>query len=705
MAVWATITKAFDNYTLYDGTYAKSANAEQGTSARISYYKVGQTNVYDGKGRAGIRLSGIGALLGTNGGVTNVRITCSSNVGGTSTYSSNLCALSADISAMSASQAWSTMTSSAGYVLGLAENGALLDITDAEQIARIIQNGMFLGEPNESGGMVYARYCWIYASTTVQILYYSAKTPAQTAILTPADLSNQIGSEDIEVTWSYAHEINTVAQYAYKVEISTDDGLTWTELADTVSSAHSYTIPADTIPDGPAKLRLTVYTQDPDTSTRIAAETQEVSFTVRSNPSTSDVACDGKPHPTVTWTGADQSAYQVRFADWDSGAIFGDETSLTIPHVYAAGVYPVTVRTQTSNGDWSEWSETLWAEITNTDRGLTTTLTCAQQGASMLCSWTAAAASGYILLRDGVPIWAGTETYHRDDYAVAGTAVYMVRALDADGDYTDSAPVTAQLRLRCDVLRPLDDAADGWTPIRYSLSARSRSYDRSIDTTFRHYAGREKPVAISAGASTRTMRTTAAFRSRAEAQAILALAGRPILYKDYNGDSIVGILNPAGYDSERVYSVDMSVTEIDHPDDLDAQIAAIYANAVRHIIDIDVDEETVYRALINSNNQWFSPGTTGKAWMLEVPDGTEKLRITTPSNKNQFAYLTTNTIATSGTPDFCASPNNTRFAAVEGENLLTIPADCKYVYVSVQYSGGDIVPTAARWEGTYVSGT
>ena len=56
----------------------------------------------------------------------------------------------------------------------------------------------------------------------------------------------------------------------------------------------------------------------------------------------------------------------------------------------------------------------------------------------------------------------------------------------------------------------------------------------------------------------------------------MALAGQPVLYKDYNGGTIIGILDPVGTDSERVYSADLSVTEIDWPDDLDAQVEAIY---------------------------------------------------------------------------------------------------------------------------------
>ena len=443
-----------------------------------------------------------------------------------------------------------------------------ITVTDSDNVALIAENGISMIADSVLSDGATDRYNATGLQMTVT--YDNTAEPPDIELTAPIDLSNHVTDEALTVSWTYAQD-DGAAQTGSIVEASTDDGMTWTTVATTTSDVPSSDVPANTFGVGQVILRLTV------SSAYASSEPVTVRVNMRANPATSNVSCDGLPHPTVSWTGVDQTAYQVRFDTWDSGARFGAETELTIPRVYAAGVYPVTVRTQTSNGDWSDWSETLWVEITNVDPGLTAALTVTQSGASALCSWTAAAgAAGYILLRDGAAIWAGTDTWYRDDFAGAGAAVYTLRILAETGYYTDSAPVTAALQLRCDVLRPLDDAEAGWLKIRYSLAPRSRSYDRSIATTFRHYAGRPKPVAISDGASTRTMRTTAAFKTRAEADALLALAGRPVLYKDYNGGTIIGILDPVGTDSERVYSADLSVTEIDWPDELDAQVEAIY---------------------------------------------------------------------------------------------------------------------------------
>lgn len=425
---------------------------------------------------------------------------------------------------------------------------------DAEEIADILEKGIFVAvtvKGNDfQGGPHYLE---------TQITFLDPTKAPIAAITEPADLVNRKTEDPMTVSWTYEQEASS-PQTGAAVQGSTD-GITWTTLGTVTGSTASCTIPANTLTAGDWILRVTV------SSASASATSETVRVKMRTSPATSDVSCDGKPVPTVSWTGADQTAYQVRFDTWDSGARFGTDTSLKVPRVYPDGVYAVTVRTQTSNGEWSEWSETVWAEITNTDPGLTVSLTAVKDAATVLTAWPAVTgAAWYVLERDGVQVYAGTGLSFRDELAV-GSPEYRLLAVTSGGYYTATDPVTVPLALRCDMLKALDDDTAAWIRIRWSLAPRSRSYDRSVDTTFRHYAGRPKPVAISSGAVTRTMRTTAAYKTRAEAEEILALAGRPVVYKDVNGGRIIGILNPTGYDSENVFSVDLSVTEIDWPEE------------------------------------------------------------------------------------------------------------------------------------------
>lgn len=553
-----------------------------------------------------------------------------------------------------------------------------------------MQKGIFVAA-TEQGDEFQAGPTYI----ETEITYLDPNKAPVISVTEPADLVYRLITDPLTVSWAYAQEADS-PQTSYTIQASYDDGATWETVASETSAAHTHTFPADTFGTGTLRLRVTASSAYAD------SVPAEVRVYMRANPATSDVSCDANPHPTVTWTGADQTAYQVRFGDWDSGAVFGSASSMTIPRIFSADVYPVTVRTQTSNGDWSSWSDTIWAEITNSDPGLTGSLAVTMSGGAALVSWTESpGAAGYVLLRDGEPVYAGTALYYRDD-AAAGTVTWTLRCVSAAGYYSDADTLTYTLPLRCDMLRPMDDDTADWIAIRYSLDRRSRSYDRQLGTSFRYYAGREKPVAVSTGESTRTMRTTAAFKTRAQAEAILALAGRPVIYKDVTGGVIIGILNPAGYDAERVFSVDLSITEIDWPADIDSGVEAIFTAAATHIRAIDPVTETRIKCTINSSGNWASPTTSSIAWMLEVPEGSTHLRIHTGRSGNIMAWLTSGTVKTSGKPDYCEGYSNRITIGSSTPQPMELPADCTFVYVAIRYSSGWTIPKMAQFEGSYV---
>lgn len=565
-----------------------------------------------------------------------------------------------------------------------------ITITDAAQIANVLAYGLTVMAPDDA---IYSHWLIFRCGNDGDRLtyeYYDEHEAPVIALTEPADLTNHLTTDTLTLSWTYAQDAD-VPQASYTIQASYDDGATWETAASETSAAHTHTFPADTFQTGTLRLRVIASSAYADSAPA------EVRVLMRANPATSDVSCDGNPHPTVSWTGADQTAYQVHFGDWDSGTIFGGASSMTIPRIFAAGVYPVTVRTQTSNGDWSAWSDTIWAEIANNDPGLTSSLTAAMSGGAALVSWTESpGAAGYVLLRDGVPVYAGTALYYRDD-AAAGTVTWTLRCVSAAGYYSDADTLTYTMPLRCDMLRPMDDDTADWIAIRYSLDRRSRSYDRQLGTSFRYYAGREKPVAVSTGESTRTMRTTAAFKTRAQAEAILALAGRPVIYKDVTGGVIIGILNPAGYDAERVFSVDLSITEIDWPTDIDSGVEAIFTAAASHIRAIDPVTEEKYTGYISSSGSW---ATSNHCWKLGVPAGSTHFRIRTGEEGNLMAWLTA--IKTSGKADFCEGYESRFSVDSATPQPMELPPDCSYVYIAIHNSSGWRIPKMAQFEGSYV---
>ncbi|MBO4930964.1 MAG: hypothetical protein J6I42_02165 [Clostridia bacterium] len=285
-------------------------------------------------------------------------------------------------------------------------------------------------------------------------------------------------------------------------------------------------------------------------------------FYVRVQASTSSVTCDGKPLPTISWTSSAQIAYQVRFADYDSGARYGTATSFTVPYFYADGYYPVQVRTQASDGTWSAWTELEYVQITNTTPSNTVTLTAVPTRHAVVLNWTdSGTAETYIVYRNHIPVYIGTDTTYTD-IAANGECTYYVRAIQSK-DYSQSGSVTVNAYPKTDCL--YDFASMRWIPLKYSLQERSQNYSSSADVIYKKYAGRTKPVAFSSGHTVRQMSGAYVFKTREEALRLRNTVGKTVIFKDTRGGTIIGILNnPIITVQRKLYAVTFLVTETDY---------------------------------------------------------------------------------------------------------------------------------------------
>mgnify|MGYP003292244037 CR=1 FL=1 len=318
-----------------------------------------------------------------------------------------------------------------------------------------------------------------------------------------------------------------------------------------------YDIPAYTLPPGIITWRVRPYANG-YTINEYANEL----FVSRVQASTSSVTCDGKPLPTVSWTSSSQIAYQVRFADYDSGARYGTATSFTVPYFYADGYYPVQVRTQASDGTWSAWTELEYVQITNTAPSNTVTLTAVPTRHAVVLNWTdSGTAETYIVYRNHIPVYIGTDTSYTD-IAANGECTYYVRAIQSK-DYSQSGSVTVTAHPKTDCI--YDFASMQWIPLKYSLQERSRNYSSSADVIFKNYAGRTKPVAFSSGHTVRQMSGAYVFKTREEALRLRNTVGKTVIFKDTRGGTIIGILNNPDITVQRkLYAVTFLVTETDY---------------------------------------------------------------------------------------------------------------------------------------------
>ena len=411
---------------------------------------------------------------------------------------------------------------------------------------------------------------WSEYATMVLTLKFPVCVPES-----PAGGENKLGGEDIVLTWSVsAVDGLAIGSYPtkYDVDYSTNGGESWISLAkkatiERVAQKYSYTIPANTLPEGVIKWRVRGYVAYSLSGEYTINYYDEETFVCKIQAGTSTVTCDGKPQPTIGWTSSAQVAYQVRFSDYDSGAVYSAAKTHKIPKIYADGLYPVQVRTQASNGKWSEWTDVKYVQITNSAQSDAVTLTATVTTHAVALSWVDAGTSAkYIVYRDGMAVYAGTaKTY--TDVGANGETKYFVRAVKTTGYYAQSATVVVDATPQNDCLYDADNAV--WIPLRYSLSRRVRNYSRSGQVVYKHYAGRTKPISYNSGYVTRQMSAEYAFKTRDEALRLNNTVGRVMIYKDTRGGVLIGVVDDvriAVY--ARIYSAQLTITEVDYNEEV-----------------------------------------------------------------------------------------------------------------------------------------
>lgn len=387
--------------------------------------------------------------------------------------------------------------------------------------------------------------------------------------MSPARGEARLSNEKITLKWKIvlsdgSPEGVIIQNYPerYQILYSVNSGENWVILiADTVvddtETGYSYTIPENVLPSG-----IITWKAQPWIDDYVVSTYKKENFVVRVQASTSSVYCDGKPQPTLSWHSTAQVAYQVRFDEYDSGAVYGTEQSFTIPYFYTDGVYRVQIRTQASSGVWSPWTEAEYVTITNIAEYGEISLSVNPTRHAVAIEWNSEPGFvGYILYRNGVPVYAGGERSFTD-VGANGTAEYCVRGVADTGYYAISETITVDATPKTDCIYDMDNQI--WIPLKYSQAPRTRGYGRTAQVHYNYYAGRRNPVAFTEGNIDTTVNVSYLLKTREEAERVLNLAGKMVLYKDTNGGVLIGIVTDPGYQSERFYPVSFTITGVDY---------------------------------------------------------------------------------------------------------------------------------------------
>ena len=358
-------------------------------------------------------------------------------------------------------------------------------------------------------------------------------------------------------SWTYESPTGT-PQTKAELQVSYDGGGRWQELATAQGNVRQTKIPAGTLEAGAAAWRVRCFNSD-----GTPGEYSDGAYIiVAKNPSPpSYVTTNAKPRLTVEWASRSQQGYQVQVMRaekilFDSGTVFGLDKQITLPDFLADGSFTTQVRIIDKQGLWSEWTkidgsvqnvpaESISAETKKEQFGLTV-------------EWsTDGEYQAFYLLRDGVPIGKATGR-EWTDWTANGKHKYTVRGVKGDGYYTDSDTVVGVTAVPYGAICLWDDFTHWMLLKLHEGGPFVHTENRSAGIEYVQYAGRALPVAYETGWKTVSHTVEYTVRKATEWEALKVMEGQMVIYKDYRGARVIGMLESV--DAEHTKRINFSLT-------------------------------------------------------------------------------------------------------------------------------------------------
>ena len=389
---------------------------------------------------------------------------------------------------------------------------------------------------------------FVVAYNNVQNIIYQIQVDynepaAQVRPLTPSGITEN-NSQPITFKWQHI-SVSNDKSYGYDIEYSYNQSQ-WNSL-NSVSSVGNYspvsteyTASANKFDSGIVYWRVRTYN-----SSDVVSEWGSASFIARakiSAPTFSSVS--DTPKIKIIWSSTEQVAFQVIANQYDSGTVFGTSNFYTIPYYFTDGeTVNIKLRVKDKFGDWSEWSKISKTISNSTLKAIA--LTAETQNNSAVLNWQVEGESpynGFFVLRDRKPIAKLESENAYTDYSSVLATEYVIMGVTSDGYYTLSNPVSVEVMPQTAIIGVVSDSIT-WIQLfcrRGNMPEIVTS--SSEDIYYQYYSGRTLPVAYSSKFKTKNKTLNFTVYKR-DADTIENMTGQTVIYKDYAGNKIIGILN------------------------------------------------------------------------------------------------------------------------------------------------------------------
>lgn len=357
--------------------------------------------------------------------------------------------------------------------------------------------------------------------------------------------------QGITFVWQHANVTGT-AQTGWELSYSTDSGASYLVLANADNADKSYQAAAGTFSSGVIYWRVRTKNTDGVFGNYSGAAI----FAIRRAPKAPVISYyDNKPLAKMRWQAQEQDGYEIAVDGVSLGVHYGTGKEWQSDAVLADGKHTLSVRIYNTYGDASPWAS---CEIKVKN----------QPGDPVICN--AESCWGEVrlhwggdkayILRDGELIAKADRGLYTDRTGVLDHR-YVIRIFDADGYYTDSAPVTAAPSVPYAAIGPLNGS--WWLALKYATSYQNYTKSTSLNGSYQQYWGQELPVWHDAGNRVVTHTIAHACRSADELAKLRSLAGQQVVYKDRAGHLAIGVFKDLQESRDHGCTpLSLSITEI-----------------------------------------------------------------------------------------------------------------------------------------------